>query len=225
MKASSIFFYPYVACTKLSWPGSYYPQRWLMFVGMPVGSLWILSVLFCFSDRCWGRCIGVGSRKGGSDNYLRYYTIQFWLLETWFSCLPMIVEMLPELFSDAMFTLLQYADGLPVRSGHDGDNASIAYFCHGFFLVLVPIYYFLIRELPSSPPPSLVPRQFFQRLSKLASDTAFRQVTGTAICVIYYMGIITPAAIVAGLNVNSLLVEKYYGEGKNFRIYCVARWL
>ena len=223
MKGCSLLFYPYVAYTKLSWPGSYYPQRWLMFVGMPVGTFWLLSVFFCFSDLCLGRCSGVGNGRTTSDNAIRHYIVRFWLLETWLSSLPMIIDILPGLFSDAVFTLLQYANGMAVRSGHDGDNASIAYFCHGSFLVLTPIYYFLIRELPSSPLPSLVPRQIYSRWWEFASETALRQLSGTAILVIYYMGIITPIAIEAGINVNSLLFQ--YDEGPNFRIYCVATWL
>jgi len=225
MKGCSIVFYPYVAYTKLSWPGSYYPQRWLMFVGMPVGTFWLLSVIFCFSDIFWGRCIGARNSRSSSDDEIWRYTVRFWLLEIWFSSLPMLVVMLPGLFSDAMFNVLTYANGITVRSGHNGDNASIAYFCHGFFLVLTPIYYFFIRELPSSPPPSLVPRQIYNRIWTFALETALRQLAGTAILVIYYMGIVTLVAIEAGMNVNSLLVERYNGEGSNFRIYCVMGWL
>lgn len=58
----------------------------------------------------------------------------------------------------------------------------------------------------------------------LAIYCIHRQVYGTAICATYYMCIITPASIVAGLNVNFML-EGASDEGPNFRIYVVARWL
>lgn len=200
MKVSTLLFYPHVAYTKLSWPGSYYPGRWLLFVGMPVGTLWILSVAFCFAT---------SSRRS--------YWIRFWLLEAWFSFLPMLVNLVPALFYGAIFSIREYVHGKSPKSGHDGDNASISYFLHGLYLVVVPLYYVWIGEL------STQPRSFnIGALWSLVIDCTLRQLVGTAIVVLYYTSIITPTGIVFGVNVNFLLVG--YDAGHNFRIYYVIRW-
>lgn len=214
MIGSSLLFYPYVASTKLSWPGSNYHGRWLLFVGMPVGTLWILSFLFCCSGICLRRRDAIGNQNSIRDDL---YKVRYWLLETWFSFLPLLVDLLPGLFGGAMLSVWQYAHGKAPRSGHDGDNAEIAYFCHALYLVLAPAYYFWIGELSLHPTRKTNARTLWM----LAVDCALRQVVGTAICSIYYMGIITPASIILGLNVNFLL---YDGGGPNFRIYCVAMW-
>ncbi len=207
MKASTALLYPYVAYTKLSWPGSNYPGRWLLFVGMPVGTLWILSVVFCFSSL---------SRCGRSDECR--CKLRFWLLEAWFSFLPLLVDVLPALFHEAIESIRIYANGRMPRSGENGNNATITYFCHGLYLVLVPVYYCWIGELSTHPTPT---RDDNRVLWSLLINSALRQLVGTAILVTYYMGIITPAAIVFGVNVNFLLAG--YG-GPNFRIFYVVQW-
>jgi hypothetical protein len=218
MKGSSLLFYPYVAYTKLSWQGSNYPGRWLLFVGMPVGTLWILSALFC------GSVISLNQNCG--RDYLRY-KVRYWLLETWISFLPLIIDLLPALFGGAVSSTWQYANGKAPRGGHDGENAEIAYFCHCLYLVLAPVYYFWNGELSSHTQTHNTHTSNNGRIwTTLAIvDCALKQVVGTSICAIYYMGIVTPAAIVAGLNVNFLLEGIGSGaDGPNFRIYCVARW-
>ena len=199
MKASTLLFYPYVAYIKLSWPGSYYPGRWLLFVGMPVGTIWILSLAFCFAT---------SSRRS--------YWIRFWLLEAWFSFLPMLVNLVPALFHGAIFSIREYAHGRAPKSGHDGDNATISYFLHSLYLAVVPLYYIWICELSSQP------RSFnIRELWSLVIDCTLRQLVGTAIVVLYYMSIITPTGIVFGVNVNFLLYG--YDQSSNFRICYVIR--
>lgn len=226
MKASSLLFFPYVAYTKLSWKGSNYPGRWLMFVGMPVGTLWILSVLFCF---CSSAIVFFSRRRGKSGNTGRRgdrfrYKIRFWLLETWFSFLPLLVNLMPDLFNGAVSSAWQYANGKAPRSGQDGDNAAIAYFFHGLYLVVAPVYFCWTGELSLHQNPTNRQKIRFRRMITLAIHCIHRQVFGTAICAIYYMCIITPASIMAGLNVNFML-EGASDEGPNFRIYVVAKWL
>jgi len=208
MKASTVLLYPYVAHTKLSWPDSNYPGRWLLFVGMPVGTLWILSVVFC----CNALFTSL-SRQKRSDEYR--HKLRFWLLEAWFSFLPLLVDVLPALFYEAVSSLRIYASGKVPRSGQNGDNAAISYFCHGLYLVLVPLYYCWIGELSSQPT-----RNSYRVLWSNLLDSTLRQLVGTAIVVIYYMGIITPASIVFGVNANFLL---WADGGPNFRIFYVAK--
>ena len=217
MRGSSLLFYPSVAYTKLSWQGSNYPGRWLLFVCMPVGTLWILSALFC------GSGISLNQNCCGKDKHnLRRYKVRFWLLETWISFLPLILDLIPALFGGAVSSTLQYASGKAPRGGHDGENAAIAYLCHCLYLVLAPTYYFWSSELSSH---THTRNNSGRRWTTVVVDCALKQVVGTSICAIYYMGIVTPAAIVAGLNVNFLLEGIDGGpDGPNFRIYCVARW-
>jgi len=219
MKLSTLFFYPYVAYTKLSWKGSYYPGRWLLFVGMPVGTLWLFSVFFC----CTSSVLWSGY------NLRVVYRIRYWWLEIWLSFLPLIKDLLPGLFGDALYSLKQYLHHKKMSSGHDGENANVAYFCHCLYLVLVPSYYYLWTgelssiELSSATTDTTRNIKIVSNLQKITTESVTKQTIGTAICVIYYMGIVTPASIVAGLNVNFLLVA-VYGEGKNFRIYLVIWW-
>ena len=218
MKGSSLLLYPYVAYTKISWQGSNYPGRWLMFVCMPVGTLWILSALFC------GSGISLNQNYCGKDkDNLRRYKVRYWLLETWISFLPLILDLIPALFGGAVSSTWQYASGKAPRGGHDGENAAIAYFCHCLYLVLAPVYYFWNGELLSLTHKA---RNNDGRIgTTLVVDCVLKQVVGTSICAIYYMGIVTPAAIMAGLNVNFLLEGTDNGaDGSNFRIYCMVRW-
>lgn len=209
MKVATFVFYPLVASTKMSWPGSNYPGRWLMFVCMPVGTLWILSIIFCCSS------LSCGWRgRSGSDGFR--YKIRFWLLEIWLSSLPLITNLLPVLFDNMISSIWKYTHG-KVPGRQDGNNATIAYFSHVLYLASAPVYYFWIGELSSHRTPR---RVINGTLWTLVVDSTHRQIVGTAICVIYYMGIVTPASIVAGLNVNLLLS----GDGPNFRIHYVTKW-
>mmetsp|Transcript_34918 Transcript_34918/g.39874 ORF Transcript_34918/g.39874 Transcript_34918/m.39874 type:complete len:428 (+) Transcript_34918:54-1337(+) len=239
MIAATVWCYPYVAYTKLSWKGSYYPGRWLMFVAMPVGTLWILSVLFC------GTAILVGTTPtaaGGATTAGRRSSsvpvrnlIRFWIMEIWLSFLPSLgLGLVMGLYQGAVSSLRQqYSRGFFASitngggGGHDGDNARIAYFCHALYCWLVPIYWILIDGNRNSGGGNN-----FSMLTASTSSTirwwqlplhcALRQLVGTAIAAIYYMGIVTPASIVAGLNVNSLLVG--YGGTVNFRLWYVMEW-
>jgi len=246
MKTSTLLFYPYVAYTKLSWPGSNYPGRWLMFVGMPVGTLWILSVLFCFCASPFASLVSSvwmrGERKEqqrrgyGNTNHnsttaatsskhaLALDTIRYGLLETWLSFLPLLVDLLPSLCTGAVSSLRNYASGIDISSGRDGDNASIAYFCHGLYLVCAPVYCAVCWKT-SDEPPLAVSSLSVSRWTAVALGCFFRQLVGTSVCAVYYMGVVTPASIVAGLNVNFLLDDgRGGGSHPNFRIACVARW-
>mmetsp|Transcript_11235 Transcript_11235/g.23842 ORF Transcript_11235/g.23842 Transcript_11235/m.23842 type:complete len:425 (+) Transcript_11235:84-1358(+) len=271
MKASTLLFYPYVSYTKLSWQGSYYPGRWLLFVGMPVGTLWIVSVIFCFSSTILALAFGNGHGNGrtrtdhfrsalsifgtGTNHHcrndphsFRFYKIRYWLLEIWLSFLPILGGgLLVGLFWEAVETFLAFDPVEMLRSiratgvvADDGENACFSYFCHALYLTLAPMVYVLIGELTMHPPPLAVSDNSSSSrdnnnnertnsishrlvvLRRLAVECAFRQAVGTAVATLYYMGIVTPVSIVAGLNVNFLLQG---GDGEpNFRIYCVVRW-
>ncbi len=214
MAISTLVFYPFVSYTKLSWPGSNYPWRWLLFVGMPVGTLWLLSILFCLSS------FSVSGKHGRDRNQKQLYKIRFWLLEIWFSFLPLVVHLLPGLFQAMLYSIWNFSHGDIVSSGQDGDNATIAYFCHGMYLSIVPFYYVWIGELSFHTEQLRVETRTVI-LWKLSMDSALRQVVGAAVCVLYYMGILTPISIVAGLNVNFLL---WGGWGPNFRLWNVTKW-
>ena len=214
MKVSTLIFYPLVILTKMSWPDSNYPGRWLLFVGMPVGTLWIISVFFC------GSSIVVWFKPGQRRrNDLQLYKIRFWLLETWLSFLPLIVNLLPALFQAMVFSLRKYANG-QIHSGTDGDNATIAYFCHAMYLAMTPMYYVCMNELSSHSTMSSR-KVTLSVFWKLLVDCALKQSVGTSICVVYYMGILTPASILGGVNVNFLL---WGGGGPNFRLWYVVKW-
>ena len=212
MAFSTLVFYPRVSYTKLSWPGSNYPWRWLLFVGMPVGTLWLLSILFCLSS------FGTSGNHGRDQNQKQLYRLRFWLLEIWLSFLPLVVHLLPGLFQAMLSSIWNFVHGDIVSSGQDGDNATIAYFCHAMYLSTVPVYYVWIGEL-SFEGFRVETRSVV--LWKLFFGSALRQAVGTAVCVLYYMGILTPITIVAGLNVNSLL---WGGGGPNFRIWNAIKW-
>ena len=53
-----------------------------------------------------------------------------------------------------------------------------------------------------------------------------QQVIGTTIISLYYFGIVTPSSIIAGLNVNFLLVPMYvHGSyNANFRLQYILDW-
>ena len=271
MKASTLLFYPYVSYTKLSWQGSYYPGRWLLFVGMPVGTLWIVSALFCFSSTGLALAFGNGHGYGrtrtdyfrsalsvfgtgtnhhcrNDTNGLRFYKIRYWLLEIWLSFLPILGGgLLVGLFWGAVETLLAVDPVATLRNiratgvvAHDGENATVSYFCHALYLTLAPVVYVLIGELTMHPRPLTLSNNSsssrddnnnehtnsishrFVVLRRLAVECALRQAVGTAVATLYYMGIVTPVSIVAGLNVNFLLQGG--GGEPNFRIYYVVRW-
>jgi len=132
---------------------------------------------------------------------------------------------------------------------HDGENANVAYFCHALYLVLAPVYYVVVLgELSMFRPSDNTSTKSSSSSSKISSSSknnnsnnnnnnkikdimlllplecALRQAVGTAIAAIYYMGIVTPASIVAGLNVNFLLVGGGGDDGENFRLRYMLEW-
>mmetsp|Transcript_9053 Transcript_9053/g.10568 ORF Transcript_9053/g.10568 Transcript_9053/m.10568 type:complete len:202 (-) Transcript_9053:7-612(-) len=108
MIAATLWCYPYVAYTKLSWEGSYYPGRWLMFVGMPVGTLWILSVLFCGTAIMVGTTGGTGGSSRRSSSVPVRNLIRFWITEIWLSFLPSLgLGLVMGLYQGAVSSLRQ----------------------------------------------------------------------------------------------------------------------
>mmetsp|Transcript_20555 Transcript_20555/g.23717 ORF Transcript_20555/g.23717 Transcript_20555/m.23717 type:complete len:221 (-) Transcript_20555:181-843(-) len=114
MIAATVWCYPYVAYTKLSWEGSYYPGRWLMFVGMPVGTLWILSVLFCGTAILVGTTTGTAAGGGATTAGRRSSSVpvrnvvRFWIMEIWLSFLPSLgLGLVMGLYQGAVSSLRQ----------------------------------------------------------------------------------------------------------------------
>mmetsp|Transcript_2442 Transcript_2442/g.5186 ORF Transcript_2442/g.5186 Transcript_2442/m.5186 type:complete len:349 (-) Transcript_2442:40-1086(-) len=204
VKVATFSLYPYVAWTKLHWEGSNYPGRWLLFVGMPVGTLWIMSAGFSFISP-W-KCVDFRNR----------------LLQTWLSFLPSLFPVLQSLVNDVSSVLR--------NGGNDVWDIlyNMAYMCHVLYLFLVPLAYVFCGEL-SMRPAMLFGSQKAESSGigstlRLPIEWVMWQAVGNAIASIYYVGIITPASIYAGLNVNAMLMPYRANAGQSYRIHDMLWW-
>jgi hypothetical protein len=224
MKISNLLFYPYVAYTKLSWDNSNYSGRWLLFLGMPVGSMWLLSFYFNF-------LIGNTASSSNKRQQQRLRRSSYVVIQIiWISLLPCLYPVFIDLYHGSFMIIKQYARG--TNSSTIWENTyELSYFCHTLYLFLVPIYYVLSGELSIMfpQPSSLNIESNSINMKYVASIILYvmkQQVIGTAIVSLYYFGIVTPSSIIAGLNVNFLLVPGYHGGSynANFRLQYIIDW-
>ena len=248
MKISNLLFYPYVAYTKLSWDNSNYPGRWLLFLGMPVGSMWLLSFYFNFliiPHTSVGGSSSTNKRRQQQTLLRRrsaaavaYTVIQI----IWISLLPCLFPVFIELYHGSFRIIKQYVRGTNADTTKTmwENTYELSYFCHTLYLFLVPIYYVLTGELsimfPSSSSSSssstinsINSNNINTKMKYVASIILYvmkQQVIGTTIISLYYFGIVTPSSIIAGLNVNFLLVPMYvHGSyNANFRLQYILDW-
>jgi hypothetical protein len=251
MKISTLLFYPYVAYTKLSWDNSNYSGRWLLFLGMPVGSMWLLSFYFNFltiHHTSVGGSSSTNDKRRHQQTLLRrrsaavaYTVIQL----VWISFLPCLFPVFIELYHGSCRIIKQYVHGTNADTTKTmwENTYELSYFCHTLYLFLVPIYYVLTGELSVMFPSSLSSsssstnnsnnstnsNNINTKMKYIASTILYvmkQQVIGTTIISLYYFGIVTPSSIIAGLNVNFLLVPGYvHGSyNANFRLQYILDW-
>ena len=202
MQISTLMFYPYVAWTKLHWSNSNYPMRWLLFVGMPVGTLWIMSALF-----------NLALPFAPISASRRHYLLQVWL-----SFLPSLLPVFEALFGTISWIVT-----------HGGKNVwdtvyNVMYISHVVYLGFVPVYYIIFEgDLTMFPPrpQSVGPMRYAFSVVK---DGILWQIAGNATACLYYFGIMTPLSIYAGLNVFGMLTPNHSNAGADFRLRDMSRW-
>ena len=250
MQLSTVLFYPYVAYTKLSWDNSNYTGRWLLFVGMPVGTLWMISVCYNFTLQ---RICSIFIKQQQQDLFVSLYQIRYYMIHTiWISFLPPLFVLLPGLYTSMIAVLQSYlipfnADARYNNSANNktvGENLyDVCYFCHGYYLCVVPLYYIASGELSSlstSTNQSMTSttikgkttthrrwsmiRRCVRIVAAMIRTHVQHQIVGTSILAIYYFGLVTPASIIAGLNVNGMLVPMDGSTNLNFRLKYLVEW-
>ena len=202
MQMSTLLFYPYVAWTKLHWSNSNYPMRWLLFVGMPVGTLWILSALFTLVLPF----ISVSASK-------RHYMLQLWL-----SFVPSLVPVFESLLAQVSYLL-----------SHGGKDIwetvyNLMYISHVLYLALVPAYYVIYEGELSMMPQRQNHASALRSILSVPLEWLQWQIIGNAWACLYYIGIMTPLSLYAGLSVNEMVTPSHPNADSNFRIYNMLRW-
>ena len=203
MQISTLLFYPYVAWTKLHWSNSNYPMRWLLFVGMPVGTLWFLSALFTLALPC----VSVSASK-------RHYMLQLWL------------SFVPSLFPvfEALLAQISY---LTSHGGKDMWETvyNLMYILHVIYLGLVPAYYVIYEGQLSMMPQRQKNADAIRYIPSIPLEWLQWQMVGNAWACLYYIGIMTPLSLYAGLSVNEMVTPGHQDADSNFRIWKMLRWI
>jgi len=202
MQLSTLVFYPYVAWTKLHWSNSNYPMRWLLFVGMPVGTLWILSALFTL-------VVPFAHVSATRRQYL---------LQLWLSFLPSLFPVIAE--------LLRTVSGIFALGGRDTWDAvyNVMYLSHVLYLSLVPVYYIIYEGRMTMLPPREKSVQPMWYILSIPKEWLQWQIVGNAWACLYYIGIMTPLSIYAGLSVNEMVTPFHFDADTNFRIRNMMQW-
>ena len=202
MQMSTLLFYPYVAWTKLHWSNSNYPMRWLLFIGMPVGTLWILSALFTIVLPC----VSVSAPN-------RYYMLQLWL-----SFVPSLFPVFEALFAQVSYLL-----------SHGGKDIwetvyNLMYISHVICLGLVPAYYVIVEGQLSMMPLRQKNANALRSMLSGPLEWLQWQMVGNAWACLYYIGIMAPLSLYAGLSVNEMVTPGHPNADPNFRIWNMLRW-
>lgn len=223
----------------------------------PVGTMWIISFIFTFllgnenNNNNNTAIVSEETRQRAQRYQKQQQQRRYFLLQIiWISFVPTLFVLLPPLFySTKMLIDIRFVN--PNTIIWD-DVYQLMNFCHVLYLCLVPIYYVSVGDLSvvSTFSSSLSSSKSITTKDSTAATTAnnhntntiqtiasskigiilCQQLIGTTILTLYYFGIITPASIIVGLNVNGMLVpinellHPLRNYDINFRLKYIRNW-